>query len=241
MTDGVYAFNKFRRQRVYPAFALDTFDHNARDFVFRNQLFHTVQIVGHGMDKTLGQRLEQFVVMLLPCSGQGGKGTPMETVPQRNDRIIFRTFFLRRVFPCYFDSAFVGFATGIAEEHFLHSCLFTEQLRQVHAGFRVIQVGHVLHLAQLVDNRLLPGVVSNAEAGDADAGPHVNIFFSLRIFCNTSFAADDFHRKPGIGVGYVLVIQFLQLAHVLTPLSPWYPRLHPSAIPSGWNVARARP
>ena len=206
-----------------------------------HQLLHTHQIVGRSMNKTGSQRLEQFVVMVLPGCSQGGEGTPVEAVPQGEDGVILRPFFLRRVFPRHLDGAFVGFPAGIAEEHFLHACLLAEQLRQFHAGLRVIQVGHVLHLAQLVDDRLFPDVVGDAEAGNPDAGAHVDVFFTVCIFGNASLAADDFHRKPRVGIGYVFVVQFLQLAHVLTPLSPWCPRLHPSAVPSGWNGARARP
>ena len=146
------------------------------------------------------------MVMFLAGSCQCCKGTAVEAVPQGDDRIIFRSFFLRRVFPGHLDGTFVGFPAGIAEENFFHAGFVAEDFRQLHAGFRVIKVGHVLHFAQLVDDSLLPLFVGDAEAGNADAGAHVDIFFSIRVFGDASLAADDFHWEPGIGIGYVLII-----------------------------------
>ena len=206
VADGVHAFDEFGSQRVHAAFPLDAFNHNAGHFMGLHQFLHADQIVGRGMDKAGRQRLEQFMVVVLPGSGQGGEGASVEAVPQGDDGIIFRPFFLRRVFAGHLDGAFVGFAAGVAEEHFLHAGFLTEDFCQLHAGFRVIQVGHVLHLAQLVDDRLLPGVVGDAETGDADAGTHVNVLLAVHIHGDAAFAADDFHREPGVGVSYVLVV-----------------------------------
>ena len=155
---------------------------------------------------TYNKRLEEFMVMVLPGGGQGGEGTSVETVPHGDDGIVFRPFLLRRVFAGHLDGAFVGFPAGIAEEHFLHAGFLTEYLRQLGAGLRVIQIGHVLYFAQLVDDSLFPDVVRDAEAGNADAGTHVNVFLAVHIHGDAALPADDFNREPGVGIGYVLVI-----------------------------------
>ena len=57
------------------------------------------------------------MVMLLTGGGQGGKGSAMEAVFQRNDGGILRALFVRGVFAGDFDGALVGCCAGIGPKN----------------------------------------------------------------------------------------------------------------------------
>ena len=175
------------------------------------------------MDKAGGQWLEQFMEVVLSRCRQGGQRAPVETVHQRYDGIAVTALFPGGILSRHFNGAFVGFRTGIGEEYFLHPGFFTQELGKNRARLGVVEVGGVLHLAQLGGDCRHPSIVCEAEGGDTDAGAHVHIAFSVCVHHAAALAGDDLHRETLVGARHICLICFNN-AHFSLP-SPWCPRL----------------
>ena len=161
------------------------------------------------MYKSGCQGVEQFVVMRLPRGGQRGQRSAVEAVFEGDDSAVFRAFFVLRIFAGDLDGAFVGFGTGIAEEHFFHACLFAQKLCKLCTGLGVIQIGCVLHLAELLCHGFQPCFVALPEACDGNARTHVDVFLAVGINQYRAFARNDLHGETGIGVGNILLVKCL--------------------------------
>ena len=83
------------------------------------------------------------------------------------------------------------------------------------AGLGVVQVGHVLHLSQLLHHRFFPRFVGNSKGGDANAAAHVDVCFSGIIINQGTLAGNHFDGESGIGIGHIGFIDGFQIRHML--------------------------
>ena len=150
------------------------------------------------------------MVVGLACGGQRRERAAVEAVLQCDDREVIRALLLSGVLAGGLDGALVGLRAGIAEEDLLHAGLFTEQLRQPGAGLGIVEIGHMLELAQLSGHGRLPLVVGNAEGSDADAAAHVDVFPAALIINKGPLAAHQFDREARIGIGDVFFVDGFQ-------------------------------
>ena len=218
MAQLVSGLQEFLVQRQHAALALDGLHHDAGHLIFLDALFQCLDIVGRHMDKAGSQGLEQLMEMILSGSRQGGQGTAMEAVYQRHDGITVRPLLLGGILSCHLDGAFVGFRAGVGEEDLLHAGLLAQQLCQFRAGLGIVQVGGVLHLAQLFGDSRHPGLVTEAESGDADAAAHIHIRLAVYIHHPAALTGDDLHREPLVGARNVSLV-YIHNIHInhLTP------------------------
>ena len=160
------------------------------------------------------------MVVLLTGGRQGGDGAAVETVFQGDYGVIVGTLLVKGVFPGGLYDALVGLGAGVGEEDLFHAGLLAEHLGQNGTGLGVVEVGHVLELAQLLYNGFLPFLVGNAEGGDADAAAHVDVLFALLVIDQGAFAADQFHREAGVGVCNILFVDGFDVSHFYPLLLP---------------------
>ena len=141
----------------------------------------------------------------------------MEAVFQCDDDVPLGAILVTGVFSRDFNGALVGLRAGVGEEHLLHSGFLAQELRQLRAGLGVVQIGHVLHLGDLLDDGLLPSIVRNAEAGHADAGAHVDVFLSVFVVHQAPLAGDNGDGEPVVGTGDEFLVHALNI-HNLAPI-----------------------
>ena len=100
---------EFFGEYVDAALALHALDQNAGDVPTGGDLFQLNDVVCLDVAEAGGQRLKQSVKMILPRGSECSQRPSVKTVFQRDDGVAVRALFLRRVFPCHFDGALVGF------------------------------------------------------------------------------------------------------------------------------------
>ena len=122
------ARHEFMAERDHTALALHTFDHDRRGGQFFYHFGERFQILGRHVREAGGQRIKQFVKMILTRGRERRQRSAVETVFERDNSGVFRTFFLGGIFSRDLDRALVGFRTGIREKHFFHTGAFAKQL-----------------------------------------------------------------------------------------------------------------
>ena len=169
LQEGSQLFHEIRIQGDDAAFTLYHLDENRGDSAVSAKLFQRIHISGRERSKAGSQRLEEFVEVILSGGGQGGQGPAMEALLQRHNSRAGGSFVFRSPFPGNLDGAFIGFCSGIGEEHLGHAGLITQGLGQVGTGSSVEQVRHMLNAVDLLFNSCDPFVIRYTEGGDCDA------------------------------------------------------------------------
>ena len=105
----------------------------------------------------------------------------METIFQGDDRMAAVAIFIVRIFPGRLNGTFIGFGTGIREEHLLHPRLLAQFFGQDGLRFRVKDVRNVAQFMELRFDGLNPFVVTDAKDIDGNAGTEVDILFPLYV------------------------------------------------------------
>ena len=118
---------------------------------------------------------------VLTGRGERRDRAAVEAVFERDDGVILRALAVGGVLARGLDGALVGLGAGVGEEDFLHAGFFAQQLRQLRVGRGVVEVGGVLHGAQLLGHGADPRGVGDAEAVDGDARRHVDIDLAVRV------------------------------------------------------------
>ena len=162
--------DEFGGQGIDTALALNALEQDARGIQIGHGLGQRLDVVGLHMGKAGGQRGEILVEMILAGGGQGGQGAAMEGAEEGDDGVAVLALLRGGILTGHLDGALVAFGAGVGEEHLLHAGLFAQELGQLGAGLGVVEVGNVLQLHGLLGNGLGPGLVTEAEAGDTDAG-----------------------------------------------------------------------
>ena len=204
-------------QRDDPAFALDGFKQDGAAGIRVQLLFHIGQVARLGIDKARGQGQEILVEYLLPGGGQGGQGAAVEAAFQGQDGGVLRPQMLGPVFAGHLDGAFVGLRAGVAEEHLLHPGALTEHGGQFGAGLCVVKVRGVLQSGGLFADCFLPHLVAGAENVYPDAAAQVDVFLAVLIGQHRPVPASQYHREPGIGGGYIGLVQLFNVVHNCLP------------------------
>ena len=171
-----------------------------------HQLGQGVDIPRRDILETVVERAEVLVEDLLTGGGQGGDGTAMEAVDQRDDRITALAVVVKAVFAGRLDGTLVGLGTRVAKEDFAHAGALAELFGQLAAGGSVIQVGGVLQLVGLVGHGLGPGQVTVTQAVDADAAGEVQILLALGALGIQAVALFQHHGVAVIGVQDVGIV-----------------------------------
>ena len=162
-------FHEGRIQGDDAAFTLYHFNENRSDSAVGAKLLQRVHISGGERSKAGSQGLEEFMEMILTGGGQGGQRTTVEALLQRHNSRAGGSFVFRGPFPRNLDGAFIGFCSGIGEEHLGHAGLITQGLGQVGTGGSVEQVRHVLNAVNLLLHSRDPFIIRHTERGDCDA------------------------------------------------------------------------
>jgi len=194
----------------HAALALDGLEHHGADLVLGDQLPDALEIVGLGVDEARREGLEVLVVVLLPGRGQGRDRAAVEAVHKRDDRIAVLPVVRLAVLPRGLDGALVGLRAGVREEDLFHAGLLAEQLRELGARGREVEVGGVLELVQLGLDGRLPGLVLHAEDVDRDAAAEVDVFLARVVLQKAALALDNLDREAGVGVRDVLGIKLFR-------------------------------
>ena len=143
---------------------------------------------------------------LLTGGGQGGDGTAMEAVDQRDDRITALAVVVKAVFAGRLDGTLVGLGTRVAKKDFAHAGALAELFGQLAAGGSVIQVGGVLQLVGLLRHGLGPGQVAVAQTVDADAAGKIKVFLALGALGIEAVAFFEDNRVAAIGMQNIFVV-----------------------------------
>ena len=168
------------------------------------------------MGEAGGQGLEILVEVVLARGGQGGQGPAVEGVYQGDDGIAVRALLCGGILSRHLDGALVGLRAGVGEEDLLHAGSFAQELGELGTGLGVVEVGDVLELHGLVADGLGPGLIAEAEAGNADAGAQVDVLFAVSGGQDAAVALDKLHGEPAIGTGHEFLIDGCD-AHVVHP------------------------
>ena len=203
-------------QGEHAALALDNLHQDTRHMELFHTFFQFLDVIGRHMDKAGGQGLEQLMKVLLSRSRQGCQGAAMEAVLERHDGVAVHAFFLGGILSRHFYGALVGLRAGVGEKYLLHAGFIAQELGKFRARLGVIQIGGVLHLAQLIGHRRHPLLVPKAESGDTDAGAHVHIALAVYVHHTAALAGNDLHREALVGARNVFLICFNN-AHVNLP------------------------
>ena len=142
--DRIDRFYIFFTEDVDAALALYDLDQDARDLILRYELFHILDIVHIRVEEALCQRRELGMKALLTCRRKCGQGTPVKTLVQRDDVVVFRALMLCGILTRDLHGALVRLSAGVREKDLIHPGTGTEDLRQLRTGSGVIQVGGVL-------------------------------------------------------------------------------------------------
>ena len=151
--------------------------------------------------------------MVLACCGQGGQGSAVEAVFESQNGVAVLTLLLGRVLSCHLDGALVGLSAGVSEKHLVHAGLFAQKLGKPGAGLGIIQVGGMLQGRCLLGNCLYPYIVAQAEAGNADAAAHVDVFPAVSAVVDAALAGDDLNGKTAVSTGHILLVQRNDAVH----------------------------
>ena len=200
--DGLHIF---RVQRHDTALALHQLQQDGAG-VAVHQLGQGVDIPRRDILETVVERAEVLVEDLLTGGGQGGDGTAMEAVDQRDDRITALAVVVKAVFAGRLDGTLVGLGTRVAKEDFAHAGALAELFGQLAAGGSVIQVGGVLQLVGLLRHGLGPGQVAVAQTVDADAAGKIKVFLALGALGIEAVAFFEDNRVAAIGMQDIFVV-----------------------------------
>ena len=213
LQEGFQIPGKGRGERDDAALALDALDEYGGDGAVPAQRRQGGEIAGGEMGEARGEGLEELMVVGLSGGCQSREGTAMEAVFQGHDGAATGAFGFRCPFAGYLDGAFVGLGAGIAKEDPGKAGAQAQLLRQAGAGGGVIQIGHMLHGAELLLRGGDPVIVRYAEGGDGDAGAHVDVFLSVGGADQGAFAGDDFQGEAFVGMGDVFFVK-LKCVHL---------------------------
>ena len=195
-------------ERNDAAFPLYTFNQYSRDLSACAERLQRIHVPGRDMRKAGSKGLIKLMVMLLAGGGQGRQGTAVEAVFQRYNDIAVRAFVFRSPLPGRLDCAFIGLGTGIPEKNAGEAGACAQHFSQPGAGSGVVQIGHMLHLTDLILHGGDPGLIGNAEGSDCNSRTHVDVFLSRSILHKGAFSGNDLHREPFIGMGDIRLIKF---------------------------------
>ena len=111
---------------------------------------------------------------------QGGDGAAVEGVVEGDDGGTTHAVLVKAVLSSQLDDALVGFAAAVGEEHGGHAGALAQLFGYLGVRLGVEQVGGVLKLLCLLADRLHPGGVAVAQAGDTDAAGEIGVDLSLQ-------------------------------------------------------------
>ena len=141
---------EFDLRRVDASLALDGFHHDGRGLLLRNRFFEGFDLVEREVDHARDHGLEPFVVLGLGRGADGAVGAAVKGVLEGHDLVLGFPADVGRPPARELQGRLDGLRPAVAEEHPGREGVIHEQLRELHVGFRVVQVGDVHQLRGLL-------------------------------------------------------------------------------------------
>ena len=149
---------------------------------------------------------------LLSRSGESAQSSPVKGIHQRNYIVPSPAVFVKAVFSCKLNSAFVRLSARISEKHLRISGCLTQLFSKISLNLCIIVIGRVLNWPYLSADRVRPTTVAEAEGICTDTAAEIDIFFP--VFINTASFISFFKRYSESAVCiHNIIVEFFNSIH----------------------------
>ncbi len=216
---GAQPGEKGRRGRMDAALTLDRLHDDGADRGV-HLVARTGQVVELGEAHARHQREKGILVFRARRRGQAAHGAAMKGVGEGQDVDLFVAAVGAPVAAGELERAFVRFGAAVTKVNAVGKARFTQELRQLRVGRRVIQVAHVKQPGRhALRHRLLDARIGVAQRIHGDAGHAVDVGAVVAVIERRTLAPRQHKRRPPVDAEDVVVLHFNDLlcVHVASP------------------------